>query len=160
MNRRTVLGVCGVVATTGCLSHDVLGSGPITNRDLTAYDSGSEFYNAAPGLREPPKVTFKLKKSSVLITGKLYVGSSSCNKAALKHVAYDTSADTLRVTIGSGEQQQSGNACTADESADAYRARITFADQLPATVEATENGSMGDIKTTAQNPHSSTSTSS
>jgi hypothetical protein len=61
--------------------------------------------------------------------------------------------ETLQVTIGSG-QRQLGDACTADESINAYRVVVTFSEALPATVVATEADDTGDNTTTAQNPRS------
>lgn len=153
MHRRAVLGGVGcLLATPGCLSRLLIG-GPIADRELTAYDPGTDFYDAAPGLREPPSVTFEREATAVEITGTLFVGSSTCHEAALAAVSYDGSTETLHVTVGSGESEQAGNACTGDESADAYRAVVTFEEQFPSTVVATEIDSPGESETTARNPY-------
>lgn len=152
MNRRAVLiGVCSLLATGGCLDRALLGDEAIANREFTAYEPGSDFYDAAPPVDKPPQVTFDQEATTVEVTGKLFVGSSTCHQAALKESTYDADADTFAVTLGSGQKPNSGNACTGDESIDAYRALITFDEQLPATVEATELDNPGETETRVQN---------
>jgi hypothetical protein len=148
MNRRTLLGgLGGLLATAGCIGQLTPESAAIESKELAAYDPEDAFFDETPGVRDPPKIAFVEAESQVRVTGKLYVGSSTCNKAALKEVSYNEKTDTLRLTVGSGEKENSGNFCTGDESVDAYRAIITFRNQLPQTVVATEED--GGTKTTA-----------
>ncbi|RDZ39554.1 hypothetical protein C5B91_19465 [Haloferax sp. Atlit-10N] len=148
MNRRTLLGgLGGLLATAGCIGQLTPGSAAIESKELTAYDPDDTFYDEAPGVRDPPKIAFVEAETQVRVTGKLFVGSSACNKAVLKEASYNRNTDTLRLTVGSGEKETSGNFCTGDESSDAYRAITTFRNQLPQTVVATEED--GGTKTTA-----------
>lgn len=153
MKRRTVLGgICSLGATTGCLAQVTPGSRSISERKFTAYDPQSDFYDSAPDVTDPPEITFQPDNNRVQVVGKLFVGSSTCNKAVLNQATFDERSGTLQVVIGSGKKEQSGNPCTGDESADAYRALIIFDQQLPETVKAKEKGDAKDNETTAQNP--------
>lgn len=153
MKRRTALGaLAGLVAGAGC--SDVLppGSSPVSESELAVFEPGSDFYSTAPGIFEPPRVTFEPARSRVVVVGRLPVGSSTCHEAALERVAYDGGSDTLRVTIGSGEKESRGNTCTGDESVDAYRATFVFDAALPGTVVARETGGTEERVTVAPNP--------
>lgn len=152
MNRRTALGGLCALATTGCLARIVPGSGPVVERELTVYEPGTAVYESAPDVTAPPRVTFEPDETRVRVVGRLFVGSSTCHEAALERVAYDGSSDALRVVVGSGEKPRSGDACTGDESVDAYRALITFDERLPDTVVAEETGGVEDTGTTVRNP--------
>lgn len=157
MNRRALLGgLSGLLATAGCVGQLTPWSSPIEHRELTAYDPSEDFYDEAPKVRDPPKITFTEAKTQVRVTGKLFVGSSTCGKAVLKEASYERDGDTLRVTVGSGDKEHDGDYCTADESADAYRAIITFKEQLPQTVVAIQKDDGGDNKTTAHYPMTNT----
>lgn len=139
MKRRALLGgLGGLLATAGCMGQLTPGSAAIERRELTAYDPDDAFYDGAPDVSDPPKITFDEAETQVRVTGKLFVGSSTCNKAILTEASYERDSDTLRLTVGSGEKENAGNSCTADESIDAYRAIITFTEQLPQTAVATE----------------------
>ncbi|WP_424006964.1 hypothetical protein [Haloferax denitrificans] len=139
MNRRTLLGgLGGLLATAECIGQLTPESAAIESKELTAFDPEDTFYDEAPGVRDPPKIVFVEAETQVRVTGKLYVGSSTCKKAALKEASFNRQTDTLRLTVGSGDKENAGNSCTADESVDTYRAIITFRDQLPQTVVATE----------------------
>ncbi|MGB9957649.1 hypothetical protein ACOZ4B_14835 [Haloferax prahovense] len=148
MNRRTLLGgLGGLLTTVGCLGQLTPESATLESQELTSFDPEDAFYDETPGVRDPPKISFVEAETQVHVTGKLYVGSSTCNKAAFKEVSYNRKTDTFRLTVGSGEKETTGNVCTEDESVDAYRAVITFRNQLPQTVVAIEED--GGTKTTA-----------
>lgn len=145
------------VATAGALGVGVVGGtrllsggpqiggdmGAIAGWEFTAFDPGSEEFEAAPGIREPPAVDFDRVRDRVVVTGKFFVGSGSCDRAALKRVFYDERAGTLRVVVESGQKFHLSNGCTMEESADAYRASFVFANGLPdrVTVEETDDPS-------------------
>ncbi len=98
-----------------------------------------------PSVTEPPKIHFDSNQDMVVISGTLFVGSSDCNIATLTSRNYDHDSDTFTVTVGSGTRD-SGNSCSGDESADAYRIRAEFESALPETVTATEED--GDNRST------------
>lgn len=149
MKRRTALGaLAGLVAGAGCSGGLSPGSSPVSKSELAVFEPGSDFYSSVPAIKDPPRVTFEPARSRVVVVGRLPVGSSTCNEAALERVAYDEG--TLRVTVGSGESR--GNTCTGDESVDAYRATVVFDTSLPRTVVATETGGVEERETVARNP--------
>lgn len=153
MRRRALLGgASGLVVMAGCVGRMLPDESPVAETQFRVYDGGADFYAEAPGAKEPPRITFDTETPHVDIVGKLIVGSSTCDKAALTDLAYDADSDTLRVKIGSGEKPNASNSCSGDESADAYHARITFQSRLPKTVIATETGDLEDRQTTAHSP--------
>ena len=151
--RRALGGVASLLAGGVVLDRFVLGTGPIVEREVSAFDPGTEFYDAAPEVTAPPRVTFLPNGRRVRIVGKLFVGSSSCDRAGLERATYDGGADTLRVTVGSEAKPGSGHGCTGDESADAYRVSVTFEERLPGTVAVEETGDPTNRATTVKNPN-------
>ena len=157
MDRRTFLLVAAAGAAGGCLAtlDGAPGGDPVADRSLTILDPDDDRYER-DALTEPPRVTFDAENRRVVVTGAFFVGSSSCNRAVLDHAAYDHDAATLDVALASGRQDDAGNACSADESADHYRLVVTFEDTLPRTVVVTESGDPSGQTTTARNPNGRT----
>lgn len=155
MNRRGFLALVGVNATAGCttnvLSSSKTNSGPIANKTFTAYQPGSDFFKTAPDVSAPPDVGFDRGETRVRVIGKLFVGSSECNKAILEQATYDENIETLHVVVGGGQKQHSKSDCTMEETPDAYRTLVTFENELPNAVVATEKDGSTDNQTTAQN---------
>ena len=151
MERRAFLtgAATTLVTITGCVAQ--LGSEGDSNFDteFSVYQPGSEGYRDAPNVTKPPVVEFNSSSATVNISGKFFVGSSTCGRAVVKDISYDSGSDTLTVKIGSGVKEDAGNACSGDESADAYRLRIEFDDSLPSTVSVTEGENRDSQSTTA-----------
>ncbi|WP_435152038.1 hypothetical protein [Haladaptatus sp. DFWS20] len=136
MKRRSLLTVTAVTLSGGCLASlgDVSGGSQyIVNREFTEYQPESDGFERAPGPTDKPTVSFESESKQVVVRGALFVGSSQCHRADLKDVSYDATSKTLTVRVGSGDTSNSGNSCTADESADAYRLVVTMKERLPET---------------------------
>mgnify|MGYP006290711001 FL=1 len=151
--RRALGGLAGLLGGGVVIDRFVLGTSPIVTREFSAFDPGTEFYDAAPAVTAPPRVTFLPNDRRIRIVGKLFVGSSSCDRAGLERATYDAAPDTFRVTVGSETKPGSGHGCTGDESADAYRVSVTFDEQLPETVAVEEAGDVSNRATTVKNPN-------
>jgi hypothetical protein len=153
MQRRRAIGALVALIVGGAvLDRFVFRSSPIVEREFSAFDPGSDVYDAAPEVTTGPRVTFHPEERRVGIVGKLFVGSSDCDRAALERATVDADADTLRVTVGSETKASGADGCSADESADAYRVSVTFENRLPGTVEVEETGDLANRTTTVENP--------
>jgi hypothetical protein len=151
--RRALGGLAGLLAGGVVIERFVAGTSPIVEREFSAFDPATQFYDAAPEATAPSRVTFHPDESRVRIVGKLFVGSSSCDRAALERATYDGRADSLLVTVGSETKPGGGHGCTGDESADAYRVSVTFEERLPETVAVEEAGDVSTRETTVKNPN-------
>lgn len=155
MHRRRLLAgavaLPALAATAGCtgLAHLLT---PVEDHEFTAYQPATGAFDRAPGPDEEPEIEFDADASRVVVTGSLFVGSSSCNRAVLEGVRWEADADALRVVVGSGRQPDAGNACTADESADAYRLVVTFDGVLPEAATVREGTGEGATETRAVRP--------
>ncbi|GAA0246886.1 hypothetical protein ACFFQF_05775 [Haladaptatus pallidirubidus] len=143
MKRRALLAATALTLSEGCLTSLTStpnGSRPVADRKFTIYELDSDASERSPGPTEKPTVSFGLASKQVIVLGSLYVGLSQCNKAELKDVSCDADSETLTVRVGNGDKSHSGNSCTADESADAYRLVVTMKEQLPKTVRVEQVG--------------------
>lgn len=140
----------------GCTFLSTSGSSQTkVSTEITVYEPGSDFAEAAPEFTEPPRVEFEPNTNQVVIVGTLVVGSSQCDRAVVETAEYNRDEDTLRLIVGSGTAQHAGDECTGDQSVDPYRVIVTFEDEYPGTVVATEVGSEGRRSTTANHKASS-----
>ncbi|WP_458187596.1 hypothetical protein [Haladaptatus sp. NG-WS-4] len=110
-------------------------------------------------MEAPPNVRFRPDSKQIVVSGALWVGSGSCNKAKLATVSYDRSNETLDVVVKTGEKDGLLRdipllpvGCTADMSADAYELVVTFRESVARTVIATERRHGEATKTTATKP--------
>lgn len=145
MQRRALLKTAPValVGVTGCLSavRDVLPGNDLpgyVHTEFTHFQPGSDGYERAPAVGDPPQVVFDENGGRVTVRGKLLVGSSTCDRAGLEGIGYDVDRRTLSATVGSVSRDTDRNSCTSDESADAYRLVATFDQNYPERVKVEE----------------------
>lgn len=137
MQRRALLatvaaGTAG--ATAGC---GYRLSGPIERQRFAICDGDCDWADRTPEPGADPIVERSPDERRVLVYGNMYVGSSSCHRAAL--ASAEIANGTLRVVVGVGEKGFLPNVgCTADMSPDRYRASFTFRESLPARVAVEE----------------------
>ncbi|EFW91726.1 hypothetical protein ZOD2009_12772 [Haladaptatus paucihalophilus DX253] len=144
MRRRELLVSTGVAVTAGCIGGFVGGrwsEGHVRGVDFSVQKSPADTEVDAP-----PTVEFRPESSRVVVTGTLWVGSSSCNEAKLDDVSYHERDGRLDVAVTSGEKGGLLHdvpllpvGCTADMSADAYELVVTFRGSFPKTVVAVEH---------------------
>lgn len=137
--RRGFLAACvtGMGALTGCAQlSDGLTEASLDHREPRRLQ--------AP---YPPIVSFDDDTQTVVVTGVMYYGSSSCDRIAIKDKSYDRKAAHLTVRIAPGRKSglDPSEACTADMAGSHYRAEFQFADDLPTTVTVVENGAESDV---------------
>lgn len=151
MRRRTLLGGIGIVALSGCVSTVESAvssdSGPIENREFEVFESGSDFFDSIS--EHNPEVIFHQDGSRVEIAGKLCVGSPGRHEATLEKATYHETSDTLIAHVGSKEVDSTGNLAMTSQ---AYRATITFRQELPTSVVAVELGQCNVESTTTHPP--------
>lgn len=153
MNRRELLSGLGPVAfASGCLTQGA--ERPFEVRRFDSFDPGTTAFENAPALAEPPRVEFAQESGLVRVDGKFFVGSSSCDRAALEGIELDRKTSTLRITVGTGSKGFLQFGCTADESADAYQLLVAFESGLPEVVTVAERGDPSGQTTTVGNPAS------
>jgi hypothetical protein len=145
MQRRALLKAAPValVGVTGCVStlQGVLPGDDLPDYvdvEFTHFQPGTTGYERAPDVGDPPSVEFAENGGHVTVRGKLFVGSSTCDRAGMERISYDEASRTLSVTVGSVSRDTDRNACTGDESADAYRLVVTFDQNEAERVEVEE----------------------
>lgn len=145
MKRRALLKSTpiGIAAISGCVSqlHSqyVAPNSPLET-EFKVYEPGSEAYQNAPEIQGRPTVEFRPDENRVVVVGKLFVGSSDCNRAVFENVSYNSDSKRLEVRVGSGSKDSDENGCSADESADAYRLTVTLAEETPDSVTVIQAG--------------------
>ena len=139
MRRRALLWTIGAVGLSGCISTVESAvnsdSGHIENREFERFESGTDLFDSVS--EHNPEVTFHPDTSRVEIVGSFCVGSPGRYKAILEKATYHENPDTLIAHVGSKEVDSTGNLAMAIQ---AYRATITFRQELPASVVAVELG--------------------
>lgn len=146
MKRRALLNstTIGIAAISGCVSqlHSqyVAPNSPLET-EFEIYEPGSEEFKNAPAVKGRPNVEFHPDENRVTVVGKLFVGSSDCNRAVLEDASYDSDSNHLDVRVGSGSKDSEENGCSADESPDAYRLTVTLAEETPDSVTVVHAGS-------------------
>ncbi|WP_256300217.1 hypothetical protein [Haloarchaeobius salinus] len=147
MNRRTAVtaATTAIVAFPGCLGALDISS---STRDLPAYID-SDFTVLAesrntdeeiPNLEDPPRIQFDQEQGVVHVFGLLRVGSGNCNRAALDSIGCDEETRVLTVAVGTTDVEPENSGCEGDESVDSYRLTITFDENYPEEVQASEEG--------------------
>lgn len=144
----------GLVSSSGCLTILNTGShsntpGPVTETEFTVYQPNDERFDEAPSVRDSPNITFDETNNRVVVTGKFFVGSSECDKAAFEDIQYSSDDRHLDITIGTEQRSDTGNSCTGGESLDAYRLIISFGNPLPDRVSVTEGSGASQHKASA-----------
>ena len=76
--------------------------------------------------------------NQVVVEGTIW-GTDGCKTADLTDVTYDSSADELRISVGTKEMPDAGDMCTQAIMEINYRATVTFANGLPETVSVSHD---------------------
>ncbi|SHH46508.1 hypothetical protein [Halobaculum gomorrense] len=143
MHRRALLSALATLpaaTTAGC---GFRLSGPIARRSFEICDADGECAEKVPDAGGDPVVERHPDERRIVVYGFMYVGSGSCDRAVLDsaHVANDTLVVRVGVesrgAFGFGVAPTLG--CTADMSADRYRATVRFRSSLPADVTVIED---------------------
>lgn len=121
-------------ATAGC---GFRLSGSSERQRFAICDGDCDWASHTPEPGADPIVERHRDENCVLVYGKVYVGSSSCDRAVLESVG--VSRGTLRVEVGVWEKGLLPNVgCTAEMGPDRYRASFTFRESLPERVVVEE----------------------
>ncbi|GAA5060887.1 hypothetical protein GCM10025751_46520 [Haladaptatus pallidirubidus] len=95
-------------------------------------------------------MSFNAEKKQVLITGRLFVGSRTCKVATVESAKYKESENRLSIVITDDKsdahpdnQLFGSGGCDDARSSNAYKAKITFCEELPEHVTALERDALG-----------------
>ena len=157
MNRRTAVkgATTAVVAFSGCLgalniSSSAQGPPAYTHSEFTVLDESRHTDEEIPDLQDSPRIQFDREQGEVLVFGSLRVGSGNCSRAALDSITYDEETRVLTVAVGTTDVEPENSGCESDESVDSYRLSVTFDENYPEEVQASEEGEHE--RTTASRP--------
>ncbi|MFC4405735.1 hypothetical protein [Haloarchaeobius iranensis] len=147
MNRRTAVkaATTATVAFSGCLgalniSSSTQGPPAYVHAEFTVLDESRNTDEEIPDLEDPPRVRFNRGDGEILVFGSLRVGSGNCSRAALDSITYDEETKVLTVAVGTTGVEPENSGCEGDESVDSYRLTITFDENYPEEVQASEEG--------------------
>ncbi|GAA5473532.1 hypothetical protein Hhis01_00928 [Haloarcula hispanica] len=99
-----------------------------TTFSVTQRQSGSQTSSA----------TVAFDGDQVVVEGTIW-GSDGCKTADLTDVTYDSSADELRISVGTKDKPDAGDVCTQAIMEIDYRATATFENGLPGTVSVSHD---------------------
>lgn len=148
----TIFGLSGCLGSVDTFLDDTVPDG-VENVEFTVYNPGTPEYKSAPASGGPPEVKYVADSGSVKIMGKIPIGSPECNAAELERVEYKRDEQELTIVVRVEDTQLIPFGCTGAMAFRAYHVHVSFKDELPRTVTASEQKGGRKEKVTVKNPN-------